>query len=239
MESEFIALNKVGEEAEWLRNFLEDILYWPKPVAPVCIHYDNQVAIGRAEIMMYNGKSRHIRWRYYTIRELLSSGIITIDYVKSKDNVSDPLTKGLSREGEERTSKEMSLRPRTSQHSGHLLLSTLQFLNTIHSQSLWLVLFTHYNWSFNLQPVGDDLDVDGCGVAVRGGVGVKEVLAVLGLRLPNLNRSIIYISESSSGGLFRSLFCSTSASTVAPCLANLNMGFIASRINPRLVIFFD
>ncbi|PHU14714.1 hypothetical protein BC332_15919 [Capsicum chinense] len=66
--------------------------------------------------MMYNGKSRHIRQRHNTIRELLSSGIITIDYVKSKDNVSDPLTKGLSREGVEKTSKGMGLRPRTIQH---------------------------------------------------------------------------------------------------------------------------
>ncbi|PHT93209.1 hypothetical protein T459_01091 [Capsicum annuum] len=34
MESEFIALDKAGEEAEWLQNFLEDIPYWTKPVAP-------------------------------------------------------------------------------------------------------------------------------------------------------------------------------------------------------------
>ncbi|KAF3682606.1 1-phosphatidylinositol-3-phosphate 5-kinase FAB1B [Capsicum annuum] len=47
--------------------------------------------------MVYNGKSRHIRRRHNTVRELLSSGIITVDYVKTKDNVSDPLTKGLSR----------------------------------------------------------------------------------------------------------------------------------------------
>lgn len=43
--------------------------------------------------MMYNGKSRHIGHRQDTVRKLLSSGIIKIDYVKSKDNVSDPLTK--------------------------------------------------------------------------------------------------------------------------------------------------
>ncbi|PHT99761.1 hypothetical protein BC332_29549 [Capsicum chinense] len=61
--------------------------------------------------MMYNGKSRHIRRRHNTVRELLSSGIITVDYVKLKDNGSDPLTKGLSREGVERTSKGMGLRP--------------------------------------------------------------------------------------------------------------------------------
>ncbi|PHU20432.1 hypothetical protein BC332_11583 [Capsicum chinense] len=116
MESECIALDKAGEEAEWLQNFLEDIPYWPKPVASVCIHCDSQATIGRAGSMMYNRKSCHIRQRHNTVRKLLSSGIITVDYVKSKDNVSDPLIKGLSREGVKRTSKGMGLRPRTSQH---------------------------------------------------------------------------------------------------------------------------
>ena len=41
MESEFIALDKAGEEAEWLRRFLEDILFWPKPVPAICIQCDN------------------------------------------------------------------------------------------------------------------------------------------------------------------------------------------------------
>ncbi|KAF3665483.1 hypothetical protein FXO37_10997 [Capsicum annuum] len=116
MKSEFIALDKDGEKAEWLQNFLEDFSYWPKPVAPICTHCDSQEAIGRAGSMMYNGKSRYIRRRHNTIREFLSSEIITVDYVKLKDNMSDPLTKGLSREGVERTSKGMGLRPRTSQH---------------------------------------------------------------------------------------------------------------------------
>ncbi|PHT89604.1 hypothetical protein T459_04717 [Capsicum annuum] len=119
MKSEFIALDKDGEEAEWHWNFLEDISYWSKPVAPVCIHCDFQVAIGRAVSMMYNGKSHHIRRRHNIVRELLNSGIITVDYIKSKDNVSDPLTKVLSRERVERTSKVMGLHPRTSQHDGN------------------------------------------------------------------------------------------------------------------------
>ena len=67
IESEFIALDKAGEEAEWLRNFLEDIPLWPKPVGPICIHCDSQSAIGRAGSVMYNGKSRHIRRRHNTI----------------------------------------------------------------------------------------------------------------------------------------------------------------------------
>ncbi|PHU02316.1 hypothetical protein BC332_27567 [Capsicum chinense] len=119
IESEFIALDKAGKEAEWLQNFSEDIPYWTKTVAPVCIHYDNQAAIGRAGSVMYNDKSHHIRQRHNIVRELLSSGIITVDYVKSKDNISDLLTKGLSREGVERTSKGMGLRPRTSQYGNN------------------------------------------------------------------------------------------------------------------------
>ncbi|KAK4338375.1 hypothetical protein RND71_042862 [Anisodus tanguticus] len=119
MESEFIALDKAGEEAEWLRNFLENIPFWPKPLAPICIHCDSQAAIGRAGSLMYNGKSRHIRRRHNTVRQLLSSGIITIDYVKSRDNVSDPLTKGLTREVVERSSRGMGLWPRTSHRDGN------------------------------------------------------------------------------------------------------------------------
>ena len=111
MESEFIALDKVGEEAKWLRNFLKDIPNWPKPVPAVCIHCDSQAAIGRSRNVMYNGKSRHIRQRHDTVRQLLSSGIITIDYVKSKDNIADPLTKGLTREMVAKTSRGMGLRP--------------------------------------------------------------------------------------------------------------------------------
>ena len=119
MEAEFIALNKAGEEAEWLRNFLEDIPFWPKPLTPIGIHCDSQAAIGRAGSVMYNGKSRHIRRRHNTVRQLISSGVISIDYVRSKDNMSDPLTKGLSRELVEKSSRGMGLWPRTNHHGGN------------------------------------------------------------------------------------------------------------------------
>ena len=60
---------------------------------------------------MYNGKSRHIRRRHNTIRKLISTGIISIDYVRSKDNIADPLTKGLNRKLVEKSSRGMRLKP--------------------------------------------------------------------------------------------------------------------------------
>ena len=119
MEAEFIALDKAGEEAEWLRNFLEDIPFWPKSLTPIGIHCDSQAAIERAGSVMYNGKSRHIRRRHNTVRQLISSGVISIDYVRSKDNVSDPLTKGLSRELVEKSSRGMGLWPKTNHYGGN------------------------------------------------------------------------------------------------------------------------
>ncbi|KAL6335067.1 hypothetical protein AAG906_026447 [Vitis piasezkii] len=98
MESEFFALDKAEEKAKWLHNFLEDIPCWPKLVPAICIHCDSQSTIGRVQSSMYNGKPRHIRRRHNTVRQLLANRIISIDYVKSKDNLADPLTKGFSRD---------------------------------------------------------------------------------------------------------------------------------------------
>ena len=68
---------------------------------------------------MYNNKSHHNRRRHNSVRQLLSSGIITIDYVKSSDSLSDPLTKVLVREVVERASKGMSLQISTIHHGAN------------------------------------------------------------------------------------------------------------------------
>jgi hypothetical protein len=91
IEAEFIALDK-------LQSFLKSIPLWPKPVTSICIHCDNMVSLTKAKNQIYNGKSRHIKRRHNTICDLLKNGIISIDYVKSKENIVDPLTKGLNRE---------------------------------------------------------------------------------------------------------------------------------------------
>ena len=77
----------------------------------ICIHRDSQSTIGRIQNSMYNSKSRHIRRRHNTIGQLLSAGVITLDSVKSKDNIAGPLTKGLNRKLVEKSSRGMRLKP--------------------------------------------------------------------------------------------------------------------------------
>ena len=78
---------------------------------PICIHCDSKYAIGRAQNSSYNGKSRHIHRRYNTIKQLFSIGVISLDYVRSEDNIANLLTKGLNKELVEMLLRGMGLKP--------------------------------------------------------------------------------------------------------------------------------
>jgi len=60
--NEFIALEMVGSEAEWLKNFLANIPVGMKPTPFVLIHCDFQWTITLARNKNYNGKNIHIQF---------------------------------------------------------------------------------------------------------------------------------------------------------------------------------
>ena len=111
MESEFIALELAGNEAEWLRHFLENIPLGTKLKPSVSMHCDCQAAIAIAKNKTFNGKNRHIQLRHNVVKQLLKDGTISIDYVKSEVNLADPLTKPLGRKLIYETSRGMRLKP--------------------------------------------------------------------------------------------------------------------------------
>ena len=111
MAVEFVALASSNKEAEWLRNLLLEIPVWLKPVAPVSLRCDSQATLSRANSQIYNGKSMHIGHRHSYVRQLITDGVITIHYVKSSENLVDPLMKGLARDLVWKTSKGMGLKP--------------------------------------------------------------------------------------------------------------------------------
>ncbi|GJW70894.1 zinc finger, CCHC-type containing protein [Tanacetum coccineum] len=98
MEFEFVALAAAGKEAEWLKNLLLEIPLWSKPVAPISICCDSAATLAKAYSQMYNRKSRHLYVRHSMIRELITDGVISIEFVRSQQNLADHLTKGLARD---------------------------------------------------------------------------------------------------------------------------------------------
>ncbi|GJR63610.1 zinc finger BED domain-containing protein RICESLEEPER 2 [Tanacetum coccineum] len=96
--SEFVALAATCKEAEWLKNLLLEIPVWVKPIAPISIRCDSAATLAKAYSQMYNGKSRHLGVRHSMIRELITNGVVSIEFVRSQQNLADHLTKGLARD---------------------------------------------------------------------------------------------------------------------------------------------
>ncbi|GJV95245.1 zinc finger, CCHC-type containing protein [Tanacetum coccineum] len=98
MKSKFVALAAAGKEAEWLKNLLLEIPLWSKPITPISIRCDSAATLAKDYSQMYNGMSRHLGVRHNMIRELITNGVVSIEFVRSQRNLTNHLTKELARD---------------------------------------------------------------------------------------------------------------------------------------------
>ncbi|GKG00659.1 hypothetical protein Tco_0302349, partial [Tanacetum coccineum] len=82
IEFEFVALATAGKEVEWLRNLILEISLWSKPITPISIRYDSVATLAKAYSQMYNGNSRHLGVKHSMIRELITNGVVSIEFVR-------------------------------------------------------------------------------------------------------------------------------------------------------------
>jgi len=92
-----IALTTYNDEASWLRCLLAKIPLWEKLLPYMLIHCDSTASITMIVSHFYKGKRRQIRRKHNTINELLSNGEVIVDFVRTYENLVDPLTKGLTK----------------------------------------------------------------------------------------------------------------------------------------------
>ncbi|GJZ13175.1 zinc finger, CCHC-type containing protein [Tanacetum coccineum] len=110
MESEFVALAATGKEVEWLKNLLLEIPLWVKPIALISIRYDSAATLAKAYSHMYNGKSRHLGVRHSMIHERITNGVVSLEFVRSQQNLDDHFTKGLARDLVIKSAERMGLK---------------------------------------------------------------------------------------------------------------------------------
>jgi len=111
IESELIALNTTCSEAEWLKNLLSKFSIMPKPILSISVHTDSRATIEILKKDNTNKKmNRHIQIRLKSIQRLLGK-VALLDFVKSKKNIVDLLTKGFSRSMVQESSREIGLSP--------------------------------------------------------------------------------------------------------------------------------
>nr|GEV73399.1 zinc finger, CCHC-type [Tanacetum cinerariifolium] len=98
-------------DASWIRNTEDNLSTsgWVKPMAPISIHCDSVATLAKAYSQMYNEKSRHLGVRHSMIRELITNGLVSIEFVRSQQNLADHLTKDLARDLVIKSAERMGL----------------------------------------------------------------------------------------------------------------------------------
>ena len=96
-EAELCAFDVTRSEAEWLHGLMFVMLVVSRPLPAFVIYFDRRTTIDKIKSRKYNKKltKRHIQVRLKSIRALVYERIIAIEFIRTQDNIADPLTKGL------------------------------------------------------------------------------------------------------------------------------------------------
>ncbi|KAI9905230.1 hypothetical protein PsorP6_013904 [Peronosclerospora sorghi] len=92
-EAEYMALSLCVQEVLWMRAMLKDMGIEQKTATQ--IWEDNQGEIALAKNAGYNSRTKHVDIKHHFTRENVENGTVQIDYVDTKNQLADLLTKAL------------------------------------------------------------------------------------------------------------------------------------------------
>jgi len=93
-EAEYISASLACQEAIYLRNLLKDMGYEQKTTY---LFQDNQGSIAMARNWMTTSRSKHIEIRYHFIRECIERKELTVEYLRTNDQLADIFTKAVKK----------------------------------------------------------------------------------------------------------------------------------------------
>ena len=108
-EAEYMSLFYGGQQAAWLRNFYEELSL---PLdSPITIYCDSQPAIAILKNEGDHSRSKHFNIKYHAVRERVARKEIEVEYIETRSNIADILTKALSAPSTASTIEDLGLQP--------------------------------------------------------------------------------------------------------------------------------
>lgn len=92
-EAEYVAVAEFVKDVLWIRQLLKDI--GSQAEGPSVIFCDNQGAIKIVKNHEINSRIKHIDVRHHVIRKHQQKGHINVEYVPTREQAADGLTKGV------------------------------------------------------------------------------------------------------------------------------------------------
>ena len=93
-EAEYVALSLCIQEVLWTKSLLLEMKV--NINGPVMVYEDNQSAIAIAKNEGYQSRPKHIVIRYHFVRDQVKNKVIQLEYIESKLQLADFLTKTIS-----------------------------------------------------------------------------------------------------------------------------------------------
>ena len=108
METEFVALSGIAQEAVWLKRFMNH-LNIATSNGPLVIYSDSQSSIVYTKDPKFHNRTKHIDIKYHFVKDLVARGEILLEYIPTSVMVADPITKALVRCDHEKHVKSQGL----------------------------------------------------------------------------------------------------------------------------------
>jgi hypothetical protein len=130
-EAEYIAFLEAGREATWLRTLYRNIVFSYRPqslegwisnllqekeeeessntLPPTQVFSDNQGALVTVKSGALKARFKHVDVKFHRSRDLQENGIVNFEYVNTKENLADLLTKPLPAPAHQRLTSMIGL----------------------------------------------------------------------------------------------------------------------------------
>ena len=95
MAAEFVACYEVSNHGIWLRNFVTGLRIMNGIQRPLKLFCDNKSAVLYSNNNSSSMKSKFIDIKFLVVKEMVQSGLISIEHIGTNSMIVDPLTKGL------------------------------------------------------------------------------------------------------------------------------------------------
>ena len=123
-EVEYGATIMIAQECMWLMQLLQDL--HQSFDYTVELYYDNQLTIKIAKNPIFHARTKHVDIHYHFIREKVLQGHIKMKYIKTKNQVIDMFTKGLSGSNFEKFRKQLSMTTRSKINGKKMLKGSIE-----------------------------------------------------------------------------------------------------------------
>ena len=98
MQNEYMALRFAASTVVWFSNLMKEIGCSHYVSKPIMIYGDNTVANMTAREDFVSSGNQHIYVPYHFVKEVHKKGIIDVQHVPGKENISDIFTKPVTRQ---------------------------------------------------------------------------------------------------------------------------------------------